>query len=66
MKTYYVFHLVGYKKTIDTVRGPELEDKVVLRLIDTSYKSALRRAKEIIKRDQWLLAEVVEYEDKNG
>jgi hypothetical protein len=38
-----------------------LEDKVVIRLIDTSYESALERAKKIIEKKWWLLAEVVEF-----
>ena len=65
MKTYLIFHLVGYTKWEETLRGQEMKDKVILRLIDTNYESALQRAKNIIERDQWLLAEVVEYkEDK--
>ena len=64
--TYLIFHLVGYTKWIDhPLQGQIMEDKVVLRLIDTSYESALERAKDIVRRDQWILAEVVEYkEDK--
>lgn len=61
MKTYLVFHVVGYKK-YDSLGN--LEDKVVLRLIDTSYESALERAKKIIEKDNWLLGEVIEYEEK--
>lgn len=65
MKTYLIFSIVGYKKWEKTPMGDQMEDKVVLRLIDTTYESALKRAKKIVKRDQWLLAEVVEYkEDK--
>lgn len=59
--TYVVFHLVGYTEQKETVRGLELTDKVVVRLIDTSYESALQRAQLIIKRPNWLLAEVIEY-----
>ena len=43
--------------------GQEMEDKVVIRLIDKTYESALKRAKKIIKRDQWVLAECVEYKE---
>jgi len=66
MKTYLVFHIVGYEKYVDhPVQGQIMDKKVVLRLIDTAYEKALTRAKKLIKRDQWLLAEVVEYrEDK--
>jgi len=63
--SYLIFHLVGYTKWVTTPMGQEMEDKVIIRLIDDSYESALKRAKKIIKRDQWILAEVVEYkEDK--
>jgi hypothetical protein len=34
---------------------------VVIRLIDTSYESALERAKKIIEKKWWLLAEIVEF-----
>jgi len=40
MKTYLIFHIVGFTKQ-DPVGN--LEDKVVIRLIDTSYESALKR-----------------------
>jgi hypothetical protein len=60
MKTYLIFHIVGYTKQ-DPIGN--LEDKVVLRLIDTSYDSALKRAKKIIEKPFWLLAEVVEYQE---
>jgi hypothetical protein len=62
--TYLIFHLVGYKKYIDhPTQGQVMEDKVVVRLIDKTYESALKRAKKIVDRDQWLLAEVVEYRE---
>ena len=66
MKTYLIFHLVGYTKWSEhPVQGPLMDDKVVVRLLDTSYESALKRAKALVKRDFWILAEVVEYrEDK--
>lgn len=58
MKTYLVFHVVGYEKK-DQLGN--LEDKSVLRLIDISYDSALKRAKKIINKPFWVLGEVVEY-----
>lgn len=60
MKTYLIFHIVGYTKQ-DQLGN--LEEKVVIRLIDTSYNSALERAKKIIEKPFWLLAEVVEYQE---
>lgn len=64
MKTYLVFHIVGYKKWTQNQLGQsDMEDKVVLRLIDKTYDSALKRAKAIISRDNWLLAEVIEYQE---
>ena len=60
MKTYLIFHIVGYEK-IDQLGN--LEDKVVIRLIDTTYENALERAKKIIDKPFWLLAEVVEYRE---
>jgi hypothetical protein len=56
--TYLVFHLVGYERKDEL---GNLHEKVVLRLIDTTYESALDRAKQIIDKPFWLLAEVVEY-----
>jgi len=62
--TYLVFHLVGYEKK-DQLGN--LEDKVVIRLIDTDYISALERARAIISKPFWTLGEVVEYrESKDG
>lgn len=58
--TYLIFHIVGYEK-IDQLGN--LEDKVVIRLIDTTYENALERAKKIIDKPFWLLAEVVEYQE---
>lgn len=58
--TYLIFHIVGYEK-IDQLGN--LEDKVVIRLIDTTYENALERAKKIIDKPFWLLAEVVEYRE---
>lgn len=60
MKTYLIFHIVGYTKQ-DPVGN--LEEKVVIRLIDTSYDSALKRAKKMIEKPFWILAEVVEYQE---
>lgn len=55
---YLLFHIVGYDKK-DQMGN--LEDKVVIRLIDVAYESALARAKKIVTKPFWLLAEVVEY-----
>ena len=60
--TYLVFHLVGYEKK-DQLGN--LEDKVVIRLIDTTYENALDRAKQIIEKPFWLLGEVIEYKEKS-
>lgn len=59
-KTYLIFHIVGYDKS-DQLGN--LDGKVVIRLIDTSYESSLKRAKKIIEKPFWLLAEVVEYHE---
>lgn len=60
MKTYLIFHIVGFDKQ-DQLGN--LDGKVVIRLIDTSYESALKRAKKMIEKPFWLLAEVVEYQE---
>jgi hypothetical protein len=60
--TYLVFHLVGYSRADEL---GNLQDKVVIRLIDTTYENALERAKKIIDKPFWLLAEVVEYREEN-
>jgi|GEM_PF-4143386 hypothetical protein len=57
-KTYLIFHVVGYEQKD---QFGNLEDKVVIRLIDTTYESALNRAKKIVDKPFWLLGEVVEY-----
>jgi hypothetical protein len=56
--TYLLFHIVGYDGE-DPLHN--LENKVVIRLIDSSYEKALERAQKIIDRKFWLLAEVVEF-----
>lgn len=61
MKTYLVFHIVGFEKQ-DPLGN--LDAKVVLRLIDTTYDSALKRAKKIIEKPFWTLGEVVEYKEE--
>ena len=62
--TYLIFHLVGYTKwDTDSLGQQEMTDKVVVRLIDKTYESALKRAQKLIKRDQWILAEIVEYKE---
>jgi len=55
---YLLFHIVGYNGE-DPLHN--LEDKVVIRLIDTTYEKALERAKKIIEKKFFLLAEVVEF-----
>jgi len=59
----YSIHLVGYTK-MDPVGN--FEDKVVIRLIDENVESALRRADKIIKRDNWLVAEIIEIKEENN
>lgn len=60
MKTYLIFHIVGFDKQ-DQLGN--LDGKVVIRLIDTSYESALKRAKSIIEKPFWLLGEVEEFQE---
>ena len=55
---YLLFHIVGYNGE-DPLHN--LEDKVVIRLIDTTYEKALERAKKLIEKKFWLLAECVEF-----
>ena len=54
----YSISLVGYKK-MDPVGN--LEEKVVIRLIDTDVPNALKRAEELVHKDNWLIAEIVEF-----
>jgi hypothetical protein len=61
MKTYLLFHLVGYNGE-DPLHN--LEEKVVIRLIDETYESALERAKKIIEKKFWMLGEVVEFKQE--
>ena len=61
--TYLIFHIVGYNRADEL---GNLQDKVVIRLIDTTYENALERAKKIIDKPFWLLAEVVEYQGVNN
>jgi len=61
--TYLVFHIVGYDRKDEL---GNLIDKVVLRLIDTDYETALERAKLIIDKPFWTLGEVVEYQQKEN
>ena len=56
----YSIHIVGYKKS-DPVGN--LEDKVVIRLIDEDVSNALKRAEALVKRDNWLVAEIIEIEE---
>jgi len=53
----YSIHIVGYTKQ-DPVGN--LEDKVVIRLVDKNPANALLRAKKLIKKDNWLIAEIIE------
>lgn len=59
--TYLVFHIVGYEMKDEL---GNFHDKVVLRLIDTTYDKALERAKQIVDKPFWVLGEVVEYHTK--
>lgn len=61
MKTYMVFHIVAYNKTVGEGVNIDFIDKVVLRLIDLTLDSAIERAKKIVQREFFMLAEVVEY-----
>jgi hypothetical protein len=61
--TYLVFHIVGYDRKDEL---GNLIDKVILRLIDTNYETALERAKTIIDKPFWTLGEVVEYPHKEN
>ena len=60
MKSYLLFHIVGYNTKNSEL---DLTDKVVISLIDKTYESALKRAHEIVSRNFWFLAEVVEYKE---
>lgn len=65
MKTFLIFHIVAYNNKIDLPnKQVDLTDKVILRLIDKDYSSALLRAQQIVERNTFFLAEVVEYEEK--
>jgi len=59
--TYLLFHIVGYNGE-DPLHN--LEDKIVIRLIDTTYESALKRAKKLVEKKFWTLGEVVEFKEK--
>ena len=56
--TYLLFHIVGYNGE-DPLHN--LEDKVVIRLIDKSAKSALNRASKMVEKKFWMVAEIVEF-----
>ena len=60
MKTYLLFHIVGYEGE-DPLHN--LEDKVVIRLISTTPEKALERAKKLIKKKFYLIAEIVEFKE---
>ena len=60
MKTYLVFHIVGYDSKLE---NGEFTNKVVIRLIDTDYENALKRAQDIVEKQFFFLAEVVEFEE---
>lgn len=67
MKTFLIFHIVAYNNTVDLPnKQVDFTDKVVLRLIDKDYPSALSKAKTIVERKSYFLAEVVEYQDKEN
>ena len=58
----YSIHIVGFSKT-DPVGN--FEDKVVIRLVDKNPANALLRAKKLMKRDNWLIAEIIEILDND-
>jgi len=60
MKIYLLFHIVGYDTKINDI---EFTNKVVIRLIDKTYESALERARKIVPRAFHFLAEVVEFKE---
>lgn len=57
MKTFLVFHLVGY----ESEKESQLTNRVDVKLIDTSYENALARAKELFDRAVWFPLEVTEF-----
>lgn len=56
-ETFVLFHFIGYDKEHEG----QFVGRVDITLIDTSYSSALERAKLIIDKTFWFLAEVTEY-----
>ena len=60
MRKYLLFHIIGYDTKISDV---EFTNKVVIRLIDKNYDSALERAKKIVDKQFWFLAEAVEFKE---
>jgi len=56
--TYLLFHIVGYNGE-DPLHN--LEEKVVIRLIDKTPESALARAKKMVEKKFWIMAECCEY-----
>jgi len=60
--TYLVFHIIGFEQKDQL--GNYI-DRVVLRLVGTSYEEALERAKKLIEKPNWVLGEVVEYFKEN-
>jgi hypothetical protein len=60
MKTYFVFHWVGYEGE-DPLHN--LEGKIVVRLIDTEdgYDRTKYRAMQIVEKKFWMCGEIVEF-----
>lgn len=58
-----IFHIVAYNQKVGEGVNLDFTDKVVLRLIDSTLDSAIERAKGIIERTHYFLAEVVEYNE---
>ena len=56
-ETFVLFHLIGYNNK----NGEAFVDRVDITLIDTSYENALARARLIIDKQWWFLADVTEY-----
>ena len=60
MKTFLLFHIIGYESEKDN----KLTNRVDVKLVDTNYEFALSRAKEMFDRKLWIPIEVTEFESK--
>lgn len=65
MKTYLVFTIQGYSNEGRFPDGSlKLEDVTLIKLIDTKYSTALKRAEKIINKSFYRLSEVNEFIEK--